>query len=41
MVAPTRKPSYVADLRRSIRFHATYIGVTLDPEGRNDSRFAP
>jgi len=41
MVVPTRKPPYSDDFTRSIRFYSTYLGIPLDPEGRNYGRFDP
>ena len=41
MVVPTSKPPYADDFTRSIRFYTTYVGSTLDPEGRSYGRFEP
>jgi hypothetical protein len=41
MVVPTAKPPYADDFNRSIHFYTTYLGVTLDPEGRHYGRFDP
>lgn len=41
MVVPTAKPPYADDFTRSIRFYTTYVGSTLDPEGRSYGRFEP
>ena len=41
MLVPTKVPPYADDFTRSIRFYTTYVGVSLDPEGRNYGRFEP
>lgn len=41
MVVPTRKPPYSDNFTGPIRFYTTYLGVKLDPEGRNYGRFDP
>ena len=41
MVVPTRRPPYSDNFTGPIRFYTTYLGVVLDPEGRNYGRFDP
>ena len=41
MVVPTSKPPYADSFAGSIRFYTKYMGVALDPEGRNYGRFDP
>jgi hypothetical protein len=41
MVVPTRKPPYSDDFTRYVQFYTTYLGVTLDPEGRHYGRYEP
>ena len=41
MLVPTKIPPYADNFAGSIRFYTTYVGVSLDPEGRNYGRYDP